>query len=210
MNTVTVRDYEFGERPTCNACGCELDPEYDAHHDGYKGSPYAHDGRGSYGMSSKHFVFGELCTNCAESRTAPLRKILQYNSQKELLECGHTQATPHNWFGRIRSGERRRCEKCRVCHAKDFDPSDLFKEQRCAAIRAKLRAKWLCPVAVTRHDSSANWRKLAAMLAFEAGVDTEFYQVVDPHWLYGDDKVMGLRQWVSRHLAEERINSDDH
>ena len=206
----TMREYEFGDRPTCNACGCELDPETDCHHDGYRGSPHAHGGRGSYGMGSHHFVFGELCQNCAESRIAPLQKILKYDTQKEWLECGHTQTTPRNWFGGIRGGERRRCEKCRLCYAEDFDPADILKAQRQAAIRAKLRAKWLCPVAVARHDSSANWRKLATMLAFYMGVDTEFDSVVNPQWLYGDDKVLALRNWVSRQLADERINSDDH
>lgn len=205
----TRRDYEFGVRPTCNACGCELDPETDCHHDGYRGSPHAHNGRGSYGNGSHHYIFSELCERCRD-RVAPLKKILQHNSQKEWLECGHTQGTPKNWFGGIRSGERRRCEKCRLCYTKNFDPADLLKEQRHAAIRAKLRANWLQPVKVASHDTSANWRKLATMLAFADGVDTEFDKVTPARWLYGDDKVMALRQWVSRQLADERINSDDH
>jgi hypothetical protein len=142
----TTRDWEFGDRPTCNACGCELDPETDTHHDGYRGSPHAHNGRGSYGLSSKHYVFSVLCECCRESRTAPLCLILDYtlNLKRERLECGHTHATPFNRFGGIRQGERRRCDKCSENQPPDFelteaDAAEIFRYKTAA----EKRKKWM-------------------------------------------------------------------
>lgn len=204
----TLRDYEFGDRPTCNACSCELDPETDCHHDGYRGSPHAHNGRGSYGMGSHHFVFGELCESCS-SRPAPLQKILEYNYQTEWLACGHTQATPRDKFGHIRSGERRRCKKCRLCYAVDFDVAAMLKKQAAAAFLRKLRNNWLRPVEVVRHDTSANWRKFAEMLAFKLGEDTEFTKWV-PNFSYSKNPVAALKAWVETEVAAVKFNSDDH
>ena len=141
---MTARDYEHGDRPTCNACGCELDPESDARHDGYNGSPHAHGGRGSYGLGSHHFIFSELCAVCDDVRLAPLRRILDCNHNRERLACGHTHATPHNRWGAIRPGESRRCDKCRTCEPQDFTPwtppptwreqSREYREQRQVAL----------------------------------------------------------------------------
>lgn len=139
-DTMTVRDYERGARPRCNGCACELDPEMDAQHDGYDGSPHAHGGRGSYGNGSHHYVFAGLCEACRESRTAPLRRILERAGGTERLACGHTIPTPYNRFGSPRPGGRRRCDKCRTCRVADFAPwvpPPTWQEQ----IRARLSAR---------------------------------------------------------------------
>lgn len=63
----TLKDYERGRIPRCAKCGCELDPEEDAYHDGYRGSPHAHGGAGSYGLAAHHYVFSPWCSACLDS-----------------------------------------------------------------------------------------------------------------------------------------------
>lgn len=191
----TARDWEAGRRPTCNACGCELDPETDCHHDGYRGSEHAHNGRGSTGLSAKHFVFGALCERCSESRTAPLRAILDYDRSTELLECGHTHATPHNRFGGIRSGNRRKCEKCRTCAPINFDPARLGKQ---LSLRAKVRGNLAAPI-VARHSTRENWDKLAMSLLEQHGAERPDSVPYPASW-FG---VAELRRWAAAEVREQ-------
>ena len=120
---MNMQDWELGSRPTCRRCGNPLSVEEDTYHDGYRGSPYAHNGRGSYGEGPKHYLFRRLCCDCEQTSVAPLRQILRYNFQTEWLACGHTHPTPYNWWGSVRPGRSRRCKKCRVCLPLDFDPN---------------------------------------------------------------------------------------
>jgi hypothetical protein len=152
----TIRDFEFGERPTCKACGCELDPETDTYHDGYEGSPYAHGGNGSYGMGSHHFVFSSYC-ECCSYRPEPLKKILQYDSQYEWLECGHKLLTPRNRFGGIRPGLRRRCRKCKQHAPQDFDAREMQRLQRKEAFTKKLKKQRNCTVTIPYRSTEQNW-----------------------------------------------------
>jgi hypothetical protein len=46
---------------TCPRCGSHLDEEENLVHDGYNGSPYAHGGRGSYGLGRHHYYFKCEC-----------------------------------------------------------------------------------------------------------------------------------------------------
>lgn len=46
---------------TCPKCGTSLDEEENLVHDGYRGSPYAHGGRGSYGLGRHHYYFFCWC-----------------------------------------------------------------------------------------------------------------------------------------------------
>lgn len=194
---MNIRDFEvFGQRPLCNACGCELDPETDTHHDGYEGSPYAHGGRGSYGMGSHHFMFNSYCESCS-SRPEPLRAILQYDHTYEWLECGHTHSTPHNRYGHIRPGERRRCSKCKSNAEPDFDVKEMLRLQRKAAFAAKLKKQRNCtvPIPYQYRSTKRNWERYKR-----------------------EDRASELKQALAAKaaydLAQERhdwaYNSDDH
>lgn len=47
----------YMQTTTCPKCGSHLDEEENLSHDGYNGSPYAHGGRGSYGLGRHHYYF---------------------------------------------------------------------------------------------------------------------------------------------------------
>jgi hypothetical protein len=159
----TARDFELGERPTCAACGRELDVETDCHHDGYEGSPHAHGGRGSYGMGSHHFVFSDYCEFCADA-PEPLRAILQYDSNWEWLECGHKLSTPYNRFGRIRPGNRRRCCKCKRHSEPEFTAAEILRAQRKEAFVKKLQRQRHCSIAMPFRTTESNWNKYLTQL----------------------------------------------
>jgi len=211
----TLRDFEFGERPACNRCGCELDPETDCHHDGYKGSQYAHNGRGSYGLGSHHYVFRAYCENCAEL-PAPLQSILQYDSSIEWLACGHTHSAPHDRYGRIRPGNSRRCGKCKSNCEPDFDAPEMLRLQRKEAFAKKLEAQRNCSVKLTYRTTEKNWQKYIASL----GLTIENCYIWDLSWWSHkkNERAAMLQKCLLQKAAFERAaeahefayNNDDH
>lgn len=62
----TVEDANFfGDVASqCPTCGRKLYAEDDAVHDGYRGSPHAHNGAGSSGLADHHFWL--VCPECAD------------------------------------------------------------------------------------------------------------------------------------------------
>lgn len=211
----TARDYELGERPSCQACGCELDIENDCHHDGYNGSPYAHGGRGSYGIGSHHFVFSTYCEHCA-GRPAPLCEILQYNSSVEWLECGHKHSTPRDMFGKIRTGNKRRCNKCKNNCEQEFNAAEMMRVQRKEAFAKTLKAQRNCTVKLPFHDTRKNWDNYIKNL----GLTLENCQVWNVSW-YGckkNERAAKLKKCLAEKAAFEAklahyefaYNSDEH
>lgn len=211
----TARDYEFGERPHCAACGGELDIETDCRHDGYGGSSHAHGGRGSYGMGSHHFLFADYCDFCQKMPT-PMRFILKYNGSWEWLECGHKLSTPHDRFGKIRPGNRRRCCKCKKHAPVEFNVKELLRLQKKEAFTKILKNNRNCAAKTPRHDTRKNWDRYIQKM----GLTLENCQLFELGWYSCEKKNRGaklreaLASKATYDLRQKQLdwayNSDDH
>lgn len=155
------------------------------------------------------FVFNSLCAinpPVIVEGVAPLRAILERNNSFEFLACGHKHGTPRNYFGNVRPGKKRRCEKCRQCQAKDFDPADILAKQRRETKQRKLRAN-LEPAPIKRHDGYKNWSLLAVKLFAVLGAE-----MPKGIWVPAPDytNIEQLRLWVGRVAADYVYSNDDH
>lgn len=93
------------ETCTCPNCGTTLFEDTDLAHDGYMGSPYAHNGRGSLGLARHHYYF--VC-ECGWSERPEISR------RKRLASLRRERRASYTWNGVRLPGSAKDISECVV------------------------------------------------------------------------------------------------
>lgn len=176
MNTLS-------ENKICPSCGNTLFEDQDLAHDGYTGSPYAHNGRGSYGLARHHYYW--VC-DCGWTERPELSRNKALKRQRE------NRIASYNWNGIVLPKNAKSHAECIVlkCSSKQTKIERWIEKNAPSAHRGR----------GTRHSLLSSYRHTI--------VTNEFYEFAilrDKHGLIEDSY-----KEVIHDFRDEVYSDDNH